>query len=79
MPRQTIIQTSGDSLLDRRARSSFELSQGPLQCLHINYQSNETSTDIKDSKLVDHLYIDWPVAKQQYASKANVVGLSYRD
>ena len=63
----------------RRVISSFGLSQGPLQCLHIHYQSNETSTDIKDSKFVDHLYIDWPLAKQQYASKANAVGLSYRD
>ena len=34
---------------------------------------------MKDSKFVDHLYIDWPVAKQQYASKADVVGLPYRD
>ena len=41
--------------------------------------SNGTSTDIKDSKFVDHLYIDGPVAKQQYASKADVVRLSYED
>ena len=47
-----------DSLLDRRVISSSELSQGPLQCLHIHYQSNETSTDIKDPKFVEHLYID---------------------
>ena len=32
--------------------------------LYTFYQSNETSTDIKDSKFVDHLYIDWPLAKQ---------------
>ena len=39
----------------------------------------ETSTDIKDSKFVDHLYIDWPVAKQQYALKVDVVRLPYQD
>ena len=39
-------------------------AQEPLQSLHINYQGNETSIDIKDSKFVDHLYIDWPVAKR---------------
>ena len=56
--------------LNSRIVSSCELAQGPLQSLHINYQCNETSIDIKDSKFVDHLYIDWPVAKRQYASKA---------
>ena len=40
---------------------------------------NETSTDTKDSKFVDHLYIDWPVAKQKYASKADVAGLPCQD
>ena len=39
----------------------------------------KSSIDIKDSKFVDHLYIDWPVAKRQYASKADVVGLPYLD
>ena len=37
------------------------------------------STDIKASKFVDDLYIDWPVAEQLYASKADVVGLPYQD
>ena len=79
MRHQAIIYTNGDSLLNRRIVSSCELAQEPLQSLHINYQCNETSIDIKDSKFVDHLYIDWPVAKRQYASKADVVGLPYRD
>ena len=70
MRHQAIILTNGDSLLNRRILTSFELAQEPLQSLHINYQINETSTDVKDSKFVDHLYIDWPVAKQQYASDA---------
>ena len=29
-------------------------------------QSNEITTDINDSNFVNHLYVDWPVAKQQY-------------
>ena len=49
------------------------------QSLHISHQSNETSTDIKYSKFVDHLYIDEAVAKQQYPSKAFVMELSYWD
>ena len=79
MRHQAIIKTNGDSLLNRRVVSSCELAQEPLQSLYIYYQCNETSTDVKDSKFVDHLYIDWPVAKRQYASKADVVGLPYRD
>ena len=79
MQHQAIISTNGGSLLNRRIVSSCELAQEPLQSLHINYQCNEISIDIKDSKFVDHLYIDWPVAKRQYASKADVVGLPYRD
>ena len=66
-------------MLNRRIVSSFELAQEPLKSLHINYQCNETSAVVKDSKFVDHLYIDLPVAKRQYASKADVVGLPYRD
>ena len=66
-------------MLNRRIVSSFELAQEPLQSLHINYQCNETSIDIKDSKFVDHLYIDWHIAKLQYASKADVVGLPHRN
>ena len=78
--RQAIIQTNGNSLLNRRFVSSSELAQEPLQSSRRKYQSNETSTDIiKDSKFEDHLYIDWHAVKQQYASKANAVGLPYRD
>ena len=33
-----------------------------------------SSSDIKESKWVDHLYVDWPVAKQQYASNAGIIG-----
>ena len=33
-----------------------------------------SSSDIKESKWVDHLYVDWPVAKQQYASNAGITG-----
>ena len=51
----------------------------PLVSSHIDYQSYETSNDIKDSKIVARFCIDWPVAKQQYASKADVVELPYRD
>ena len=53
-------------------RSPFKLRTGIISL-------NETLTDIKDSKFVDRLCIDWPVAKQQYATKADVVWLSYRD
>ena len=53
-------------------RSPFKLRTGFISL-------NETLTDIKDSKFVDRLCIDWPVAKQQYATKADVVWLSYRD
>ena len=66
-------------MLNRRIVSSCELAQEPLQSLHINYQCNEISIDIKGLKFVDHFYIDWHVAKRQYASKADVVGLPYRD
>ena len=59
--------------------SSSELAREPLQSSHINDQSNETSSDIKDMDFADYLYIDWPVAKQQYASKTDVLGLPYRD
>ena len=76
---QAIILTNGDSLLNKRVASSSELAQGPLQISYIDYQSNETSTDIKDSDIVDNLYIDWPVAKQQYASKADAEGLPHRE
>ena len=75
MRHQTINETNGDSLLNRRIVSSCEFAQEPRKSLHINYQCNERSIDIKDSKFVDHLYIGWPVAKRQYASKAYVVGL----
>ena len=33
---------------------------------------------MKDSQLVDHLFIDWLVTKQQYASNADVVGPLHR-
>ena len=33
----------------------------------------------KTHSFADHLYIDWPVAMQQCASKADVMGLPYRD
>ena len=35
-----------------------ELAQELLQSSHRNHQSNETSTDIKDSQSVDHLHFD---------------------
>ena len=55
MLRQAIIQTNWDSLLNNPGASSNFVQKSP--------ESNETSIDIKDSKFVDHLYIDWPVAK----------------
>ena len=55
MQHQAIILTYGGSLLNRRIISSCELAQEPLQSLHINYQCNEISIDIKDLKFVDHL------------------------
>ena len=78
MLRQAIIETNGDSLLNRLIVFSSELSQEPLQVSHRNHPY-ETSTDIKDSKFVDHLYIDWHVAKQPYASNAEVLTLPYQD
>ena len=42
-------------------------------------QSYETPTAIKDLKFVGHLYIDWPVTKQQYASNADIMELAYQD
>ena len=68
-----------DSLSNRCIVSSSELTQGPLSCSHRNRESNDTSTDIKDSKFVDYLYIEWPVAKQQYASRADVMDLPSQD
>ena len=59
-----------------RPESSSELAQGHLLSLpRVPFQAHTgSSSDIKESKCVDHLYVHLPVAKQQYASNAGIVG-----
>ena len=46
-----------------------------LLCINeLFLSSNDATADINDSKFMYSLYADWPVAKQQYASNACIVG-----
>ena len=53
-----------------RARPDHLLSLPRVPC----NAPTGSSSDIKESKWVDHLYVDWPVAKQQYTSNAGITG-----
>ena len=54
-------------LLRPRTGYSSELAQKLSLC-------SETSSDIKDSKFANGLFVDWLVAKLQYVSNAGIVG-----